>query len=86
MSRKMLRTNIPALIRKKEEDLKLNRRLTQKEIAKALGVTAHTFGRWMRGEVTQFNKEQLEQFMNYFDCSVSDLLIEETVEDDARLN
>lgn len=73
----MLRTNIPALIRKKEESLNLNRRLTQKEIADALGITPHTLGRWMRGEVTQFHKSQLEQFLNYFDCSIDELLVVE---------
>lgn len=86
MAKKVLRINFAGMVRKKEEALRLNRRLKQGEIAEALGVAPHTIGKWMRGEVTQFKKEQLEQFMEYFNCSLGDLLIEETVEDDARLN
>lgn len=77
----MLKINFASLVRQKEEAMGLDGRLTQKELAEALGVTPHTVGKWMRGQVSQLSIEQLETFINYFDCSIEDLLVEQRMPD-----
>lgn len=72
---KKLKPNLPHLIRRKEELLKLDRRITNREIADAIGVSEQAIGRWMRGDVSQANFELLERFMRYFDCTLDELLI-----------
>lgn len=72
---KKLKPNLPHLIRRKEESLKLDRRITNREVADAIGVSEQAIGRWMRGDVSQANFELLERFMRYFDCTLDELLI-----------
>lgn len=67
-----LRTRLFVLVQTKETTL--GRHLTNKEIAEGVGVSMHTVGRWMRGEVTQLNTKVLEGFCEYFNCDVGDLL------------
>lgn len=86
MSRKVVRLNLPELIRQKESRLNLTGRLTQKEIAEAIGVSEHTIARWIRDDVEELNKGLLGRMLTYFDCSISDLLIEETIEDEPSQN
>lgn len=75
MVKKVVRTNFASLVRQKEEQMKLNRRLKQKEIAEALGITEHTVSKWMRGEVGQINLPLIAQMLTYFDCDIDDLLV-----------
>lgn len=50
------------------------RRITNKEIAKATGVSMPTITRWMRNEVTKIDTPVLEAFCKYFECDIADLL------------
>lgn len=86
MSRKVVKLNLPELIRRRETKLNLDRRITQKEVAEAVGVSEPTIRRWMRNEVDELSIDLLGRFLTYFECSVSDLLIEETVDDGVSLN
>lgn len=79
MTKKVLRVNFFGLVSQKEK--KINRRLTHREIADGLGVTPHTVSKWMKGDVGQFTIDRLEAVMNYFECSLTDFLIEEEVPD-----
>lgn len=50
------------------------RRIRNKEIAAAVGVTEHTVARWIKNEVNKIDVPVLEAFCNYFHCDVGDLL------------
>lgn len=60
------------LVNNKEQ--REGRRITNKEIAKATGVSMPTITRWMRNEVTKIDTPVLEAFCKYFDCDIADLL------------
>jgi putative transcriptional regulator len=74
MARKV-RVNLMPLIRRKEDRLKLDRRLTNREIGDAVGLSEQAVGRWLRGDVRQVNFDLLERFCTYFECEVNDLLV-----------
>jgi DNA-binding Xre family transcriptional regulator len=74
---KKLKNRLLILIHEKER--REDRRVRQSEIAKAIGVTNHTIGNWIRNDVTKFEAHVIEGLCAYFDCQVGDLLyLEET--------
>jgi putative transcriptional regulator len=76
---KRLKNRLLLLVHEKER--KEGRRVPQSEIAKAIGVTNHTIGNWIRNDVTKFEAHVIEGLCRYFDCEVGDLLYLEIVED-----
>jgi putative transcriptional regulator len=60
------------LMRAKE--LKLGRRIQQKEIAEVAGVTEHTIINWLRNDATRYDTKVLVRLCDYFDCDLCDLL------------
>lgn len=77
MARKVVRTNLISVVRKKEEELNLKRRLTNKEIAEEISASPHTISKWMSGEVQLVDLDLLARLMVYFNCSLDDLLVVE---------
>jgi DNA-binding Xre family transcriptional regulator len=73
-----LRNRFLVLLHEKER--KLDRRITQKEIAQETGISAHTIGSWVRNEVTKFEAPILARLCEYFECQVGDLLYLEEIE------
>jgi putative transcriptional regulator len=57
-----------------EKEQREERRITQSEVANAVGITIHTVGRWMRNEVGKFEAPVVERICDYFNCEVGDLL------------
>lgn len=70
--RGQLRTRFLILLTQKEQ--REGRRIRNTEIVEATGVSLPTVHRWLRDEVTRFEKPVLESFCAYFDCDVGDLL------------
>jgi DNA-binding Xre family transcriptional regulator len=69
---KKLRNRFIILLAQKEQ--KEGRRLSNKEVAQAVGVNEHTVARWIRNDVNMIDVEVLEGFCDYFECDVGDLL------------
>lgn len=63
-----------------EKERELRRRITQKEIATAIGVTEQVVARWMKNEVNQFDGRVIAGLCAYFNCTIADLLYLEVVE------
>lgn len=69
------------LIRQKE--LKLGRRIQQKEIAEFAGVSEHTIINWLRNDMARYETVVVERLCDYFNCELADLLyFEVTYTDD----
>jgi putative transcriptional regulator len=66
-----------------EKERQLGRRITNKEIAQATGISAHTIGSWFRNEVTKFEAPIVERLCDYFDCDLGELLYFERVDEDS---
>ncbi len=69
---KRLRTRFLILLAHKEQGQ--GRRITNKEIAEAVGVNEHTVARWIKNDVNKIDVPVLEAFCTYFECDVGDLL------------
>ena len=82
MKKRKIRNRLLELIQEKER--KLRQRLTQHEIAEAVGATDHTIKKWIENNVTRFDKHMIEGLCNYFNCDVGDLLYFEWVETDEK--
>lgn len=74
-----LRNRLLILVHEKER--REGRRVRQSEIAKAIGVTNHTIGNWIRNDVTKFEAHVIEGLCAYFACQVGDLLVLEDVDE-----
>ncbi len=68
----VVRSNLFALARKRESET--GRRLTNRDISKGTGISEHTIGRWMKGEVTQVNTQVVGELCEFFGCEIGDLL------------
>lgn len=75
MSKRVIHINFAEMVRRKESSMGLTRRLTQHEIAEALGVTTHTIRNWMSGEITRIDMPLLARMTLYFDCEITDILV-----------
>ncbi|MBZ0283356.1 MAG: helix-turn-helix transcriptional regulator [Anaerolineae bacterium] len=72
-----------ARILTKDKERELRRRITQKEIAAAIGVMEQVIARWMKNEVNQFDGRVIARLCAYFNCTIADLLYLEAVETEA---
>lgn len=54
-------------------------RLTQGELAERLGMSRGTVDSWVNNRAKHYNKETIEAFCNFFDCTPGDLLALEEV-------
>jgi DNA-binding Xre family transcriptional regulator len=77
-----LRNRVLFLLTEKER--REGRRIKQLEIAKAIQVSPHTVGSWLRDEVTKLEAHVIEGLCEYFECDVCDLLYLEPMESDKR--
>jgi DNA-binding Xre family transcriptional regulator len=66
------KTNLKSLMLKKS--VELDRRVTQKEVSDATGLSMPTIGRWYRGEVERVETDTVSKLMEYFGCSFEDLV------------
>lgn len=66
------RTNLKPLMLKKS--VQVNKRLTQKEVAAATGLSVPTIGRWYKGSVDRIEKETIVKLMDYFGCTFEELV------------
>lgn len=57
-----------------EKERQESRRITQSEVADAVGVDLHTIIRWMRNDVKKFDAPVVARICEYFGCEVGDLL------------
>jgi DNA-binding Xre family transcriptional regulator len=57
-----------------EKERRDNRRISQVELAEAVGISFNAAGRWLRNEVERFDAPIIEKFCDYFGCEVGDLL------------
>jgi DNA-binding Xre family transcriptional regulator len=59
-----------------EKERKRGKRITQTEIARAIGVSNHTVGSWLREDFppTKLEVGIIERLCDYFECDVGDLL------------
>lgn len=78
-----MRNRFFALVNIKEQ--REGRRITNKEIATATGVSMPTITRWMRNEVSKIDTPVLEAFCRYFDCEIADLLFLEPPADGSSM-
>jgi putative transcriptional regulator len=66
-----------------EKERKRGKRITQTEIARAIGVTNHTVASWLRDEsFAKIEVKVLERLCDYFECDVGDLLYMKDVSED----
>lgn len=66
------RTNLKPLMLKKS--VQINKRLTQKEVAVATGLSVPTIGRWYKGSVERIEMETIVKLMDYFGCTFEELV------------
>lgn len=57
-----------------EKELRENRKLTYRLVAKETGLAIDTLTAYMTQRVNRFDKSTLETFCNYLSCDVGDLL------------
>jgi putative transcriptional regulator len=62
-----------------------SRRITNKEIADAIGVSGHTIAAWLRNDVTKFEAPIVERLCEYFQCELWDLLVLEEIPEDSDI-
>jgi putative transcriptional regulator len=60
-----------------EKQAQTNRRITQEEVANAVGLSRQTLNKWVTNKVESYPKDTLDKFCKYFDCGVGDILIYE---------
>lgn len=66
-----------------ERERRENRRVTQKEISFATGISQQTMTAWVHNNVTKFEAGIVEKLCDYFGCEVGDLLyLERTPDED----
>lgn len=51
-----------------------NKRYTKREIAKAIGVSESTVGRWMKGDLSNLRVKQVQNICEWLGCDIGDLL------------
>lgn len=76
-----LRNRLFELVKDKEK--KEGRRVPQREIAAATGISMPTISRWMNNEVSNADARVVEQLCKYLDCDLADLLYLEPVKPDS---
>ena len=57
-----------------EKELRENRKLTYRTVAKETGLALDTLTAYMMQRVNRFDKSTLETFCNYLSCDVGDIL------------
>lgn len=57
-----------------EKELRENRKLTYRTVAKETGLAIGTLTAYMTQQVNRFDKSTLETFCSYLSCDVGDLL------------
>lgn len=65
-----------------EKERKEGRRITQIEVARAIGISSNTMSSWVHNDITKFEAPIVERICDYFQCDVSDLLYFEVIEPD----
>lgn len=78
MAKSVIKLNLKAQLLRKQVDV--GHEISQRDIAEALGLSEHTVGKWMRGDVKQYDRELLAAFVDYFGCKIEDILKVEVVE------
>lgn len=78
MKQRVVRNRVLELMQVKE--LKLRRRIKQKDIANFIGISEATIMHWIRNETSRFDANIIVGLCDYFDCDISDLLYFEEVE------
>lgn len=76
-NKRRVQNRIAVLLYQKE--LREKRRVTQQELARAIGVSENTITNWMYNDVTKFQAEIIEKLCRFFDCGLCDLLYFEDV-------
>ncbi|MBE2271378.1 MAG: helix-turn-helix transcriptional regulator [Anaerolinea sp.] len=65
-----------------QKELRDKRRVTQTEVAAAIGVSRATITNWMHNDVTKFEAHIIEGLCAFFECGLCDLLYLEDVSDE----
>jgi DNA-binding Xre family transcriptional regulator len=67
-----------------EKERKRGKRITQTEIARAIGISNPTIGAWLRDDFppTKLEVGIIERLCDYFECDVGDLLYMKDVSED----
>ena len=73
MEMRRLKLHLPELVEQYEQDRGMDK-LTQKELADALGIPVSTLSRYMRGYLNRYDGEILEKLCDFFQCEIQDLL------------
>lgn len=55
------------------------RRISQREVARVIGLSKYTVDTYARNEVTRFDETTLRTLCDYFGCEVGELLVTEEV-------
>jgi len=79
-NKRRVQNRIAVLLYQKE--LREKRRVTQQELARAIGVSENTITNWMYNDVTKFQAEIIEKLCTFFDCGLCDLLYFEDLPED----
>ncbi len=66
-----------------EKERRENRRVTQKEIAYATGISQQALTGWVHNNVTKFEAGIVERLCEYFKCDLCDLLYFEQSPDES---
>ena len=70
----MITNNLFTVWRKREANL--GQRLTYATVSDATGISQATLSRWMTGKARQFDAGTIETLCGFFDCEVSDLIVQ----------
>lgn len=76
----MVRNRVAVLLYQKE--VREKRRVTQQELARAIGVSENTITNWVYNDVTKFQAEIIEKLCTFFECGLCDLLYFEDIPED----
>lgn len=63
-----------------QREAELGRRLPLHEVSDETGISVPTLSRWRNGHVQRFGSKTLRALSRYFDCPISDLLVDDDAE------
>jgi len=66
-----------------EKERRTGTRISYRDVAEATGLSKNTVGKWVRNDTRVYDRKVIADFLEYFNCSISDLLIYEQQNDDS---
>lgn len=69
---RIIKSRLRLLMAKKS--MELGRTLTQKELAEKTELSVPTIARWVSGDLERVEADTLGRLLEYFDCSMDDLV------------